>query len=611
MIPDSYPSQDGQDGPPQTALEPAHAAPQHRSVLGKLWFITETLMARLRFIGLLVAVGVVIYLWPWLSARYEMWTRPLSGQAQANPNVEFWCPMHPSVVRDHPDKCPICGMPLSQRKKGETSAEEALPPGVVSRVELNPYKVALAGIKTAPLQYMELSKEIRTVGFVEFDEQKMRRIAVKIAGKSRIDKLYANVTGQDVNKGDPLTLLYSPELIVTVQNLMDAKKNNNQSLLKLARERLELWGLAEDQIDQFLQKKGGITHFVVRSPISGHVIQKYHLEGDYVEEGASLYDIADLSTVWIEAQVHEEDVGFLKTGLDVAATSVAFPGKTFDGKLSFVFPHLDSATRTLKVRFDMDNPGHELKPGMYANVSLQVPATKLKAHVEQFHATAAARVFLDRLTNTWSTPGAEPLLSNGLDFLLLSKGMVLAVPETAVIDTGTRQFVYREAKPGVFEGVEVVLGPRCGNHYPLLSGLQVGERVVVAGSFLIDAETRLAAGMASSYLGVSGGPQDTGKAPAAINPSMSGDADAKVQANLARLSPADRKLAEAQGYCPVQKNKLGSMGVPVKILLKGQPVFLCCGGCRKQAFENSDQTLQEAAKFKAKLQEKPHSGGGQ
>src|SRR5581483_12503518 len=173
----------------------------------KFWLYVKT--ARLRFIAVLVAVGGVIAYWDTLKAYYEKWARPAATHAAAGSDLEFWCPMHPTVVRDHPDKCPICAMPLSKRKKGEKSDDDALPPGVISRVQLSPYRIALAGLQTTEIGYRPLTKEIRTVGFVEFDERRLTRITARVTGKSRIDKLYVNVTGQMIHAGDPVADLYS------------------------------------------------------------------------------------------------------------------------------------------------------------------------------------------------------------------------------------------------------------------------------------------------------------------------------------------------------------------------------------------------------------------
>jgi hypothetical protein len=197
--------------------------------------------------------------------------------------------------------------------------------------------------------------------------------------------------------------------------------------------------------------------------------------------------------------------------------------------------------------------------------------------------------------------GLEPLLQMAGRFALLRQGKVLAVPESAVIDTGSRKFVYREAWPGAYDSVEVRLGPRSDGFYPVVKGLEAGDLVVTVGSFLVDAETRLTSGAASTYFGASGATQSAQHSRAGeIMPSMAADEDAKVKAILSKLSRVDQRLAEAQGYCPIlQANRLGSMGVPVKLILKDQPVFLCCRGCEKQARARPEQTLAKVEAAKA------------
>jgi Cu(I)/Ag(I) efflux system membrane fusion protein len=441
--------------------------------------------------------------------------------------------------------------------------------------------VATAGIQTTEIEYQPLSKEITTVGFVEFDERKLARITARATGKSRVDKLYVNVTGQTVQEGEPLALLYSPDLVTTVQNLLDAQKSGNRDLERMARERLTLWGIDDDQIQQILKSGKPISHLTIRSPISGHIIKKYQLDGEYVEEGARLYDVADLTTVWIEAQVYEDDVAFLQAGLPVSATAKSFPNREFKGKVAFIHPHLDTGTRTLKVRFDMDNPHHELRPGMYATVTLQVPVTEL--HL--------------------LPPDAGEKQKRSYE-----QGLVLAVPESAVIDTGSRKIVYREAEPDVYEGVEVQLGPRCGAFYPVIKGVQAGDRIASSGSFLIDAETRLTAGAGSTYFGASAGPQggERHSATTAARPSMTRDEEDKVKRELAKLSLEDQRIVEAQGYCPIQDvNRLGSMGTPVKIMVKGQPVFLCCSACVNKALSKPQETLAKVEELKTKTKMAP------
>jgi RND family efflux transporter MFP subunit len=537
-------------------------------------------VARLRFLFVLGAIGFVILQWDELVARYEKYARPADPAAAADPDHEFYCPMHPTVVRDtNKDKCPVCFMPLSKRKKGEET-DEALPAGTVSRVQLTPYRVVLAGVRTTPVAYRPLTRDLVTVGTVEFDERNLRAVAARVKG--RIDKLFVNQTGQMVHKNDPLVEVYSPDLVVTAQNLIDARGSGNKVLEGMARDRLRLWGIDDAQIDELAKAGRPITHLTVRSPITGHVLKKAVREGQYVEEGGPLFDVADLKTVWVQAQLYEDDLAFLpagghdrKTGrpdfdLGVAATTRAFPNRSFSGTLSFLFPHVDPDTRTLTVRFELPNPDHELRPGMTATVELKLTSDLLA-----------------------KTPAGDRLQARD--------GKLLAVPEPAVIDTGTQKVVYRETLPNTFEGVLVTLGPRLrdpdgATFYPVLSGVSEGDRVVTAGSFLLDAETRLNPALGSTFIGGGGG--GGGKAGGVVRPTTPDDEPAKVAAALAKLPPEDRPLAQAQRLCPVRNEPLGSMGVPVKLTLDGRPVFVCCRGCVAEATADPGKTLGRVEEFR-------------
>jgi Cu(I)/Ag(I) efflux system membrane fusion protein len=471
--------------------------------------------------------------------------------------------MHPSIIRDNPkDKCPICFMPLSK------------------------YRIVLAGISTWPVQYKPVSKDISAVGYVEFDERAQRTVSARVAG--RIDKLFANETGQVVREGDELALLYSPDLLVTVQNLLDAKRSNNKELLQGARTRLELLGIDQRQIDEILSSGKTAPTIKIRSPISGHVIRKYVKEGQYVEEGMPLYDVADISTVWIQAQIYEDDMPFLppisenhvkaNSDLEVTATTRAFPNETFHGKLAFIYPHVDQDTRTVTVRLELENPEHKLRPGSTANVTLKAKPSNVSA---------------------LSAGSKDPKRHQ-----MLTQGEVLAIPESSVIDTGTQKIVYRESLPGSYEGVEVKLGPRMtglNNEilYPVLGGLKEGEKIVTSGSFLVDAETRLNPSAGSIYFGGSSGAHNAQPVSKVVRPSTPEDPDAKIHASLGKLSPEDRKLAEAQRFCPVLSgSRLGGMGVPVKLTIEGQPVFVCCSGCTKKATSNPEETLKTVSRLK-------------
>jgi Cu(I)/Ag(I) efflux system membrane fusion protein len=570
-------------------------APPELTGWRKAWwwfdFIILVKLARLRFVGILALIGVIITQWDTLVAYYDRYTRPAEAATVTASDVEWFCPMHPAVVRDNgKEKCPVCFMPLSKRKKGDVH-EEALPPGVVNRVQLSPYRVVLAGAGTTAVDYLPLTKQINAVGFIEFNERGQRQVSARVKG--RIDKLYVNETGAMVDEGDVLADIYSPDLYSGMRELLLAAKSGSQALAASSRERLRLLGISDDQLDDLVATGKANTHLKIRSPIAGHVIEKYVVEGQYVEEGSPLYDVADLSTVWIQAQVYEDDFPFLpqaqihkplpaesRDGMIVSATSRAFPNEPFLGTLSFIYPHVDEATRTVTIRCELKNPEHKLRPGTTATVTLEVPP----ADLEMLQDAA----------------GDDPERSEKLE-----QGLVLAVPENAVIDTGSQQIVYRESSPNVFEGVKLDLGPRMTGpggamYYPVLAGLAAGEKIVAAGSFLVDAETRLNPAAGSIYFGGSGGSK-SGSNVTTVRPSTPEDPDAKLAAALAGLSAEDRALVDRQKYCPILKNnRLGSMGPPVKLDVAGQTVFICCEGCKVQALEEPQQTLAQVAKTRGK-----------
>jgi Cu(I)/Ag(I) efflux system membrane fusion protein len=590
-------------------------APPGLGPLGKSWwwfrFVVLVKLARLRFLAILAAIGGVIAYWDTINAYYEKWTRPLFGaETTVSSDTEYWCPMHPTVVRDHPDKCPICHMALAKRKKGDKNEDEALPPGVSRRVQLTPYKVAVADIDTAEVGYRKLTKEINAVGYVEFDETTEYHVVSRQRG--RIVKLFVNYTGQKVKQGEKLATIdvrYSPDLMVSLDDLRRARRYGDKRMEDSARQRLHTYDVDDAHIEAFL-KSGKIgTEMTIVSPNHGHVIKKYQREGSFVEDGTPLYDVADLSTVWIEAQVYEDELAFLKEEQPVAATTKEFPNREFKGKVEFIHPHLDAATRTLKVRFSIDNPRHELRPGAYATVRLSRPVVSLPLmrdeRRQQWAEQTTAELTMQALASAGVPKmggGLSSLLTAATDEAIAGGDLVLAVPETAVIDTGSRQFVYRESEPDTFDQLEVQLGPRCGGYYPVMRGLRPGDRVATTGSLLIDAETRLSGGAASTYFGASGGlHSDRSDAATPTRPSMTRDDDAKFQAMLKKLNSEDRALVEAQGYCPVLGNRLGSMGPTVPVELSGQKVFVCCKVCVNKARANEKRTLAKLAELKARI----------
>jgi Cu(I)/Ag(I) efflux system membrane fusion protein len=575
--------------------------------------LAEVIEVRLRFILVLVAVGLFIGYWDTIKNYWDRWTRPAAvAVKELRADQEFYCPMHPQVVRSSLEpngdvpQCPICGMPLSLRKKGEAAP---LPPGVTGRVQLSPERVQLAGIQTVEIGYQPLLKQLTTVGNVTYDESRLSRVVSRVSGY--IEKLYVDQTFVKVNQGDPLAEIYSPDLYSAAQELVMALKRGAAlaELAASARQRLKLLGISAEEIDAIATSLKAVPRLVIRAPRSGYVIGKAVVAGAKVDEGMTLLEVADLSVVWIEADVYEKDIALLRVGQRVSA-AMESTSESFSGKVALIYPQMDSATRTTRVRFEVDNPRGELRPGMYATVRI---STALGAM-----ASLRSAVMRPAAGGTPATVTVSQSLPRNED--------VLAVPERAVIDTGSKQIVYVERAAGLFEGVEVQLGSRSGEFYPVLKGLRPHDRVAAAGAFLVDAETRLNPAAAATFFGASGGPATrSGSGSPSTGPGDSREKDAEKQdrtteasppapkdvefsskelANIAKLPVDERALCLAQQICPVTGYPLGSMGVPQKVRLDGQTVFLCCPGCDRKARKKPAEMLRKLAEYKASL-EKP------
>ena len=311
-----------------------------------------------------------------------------AGQQVAASGIEYYCPMHPQVVQDQTGGCPICGMPLAKRKKGEKAA---LPAGVTARVELAPFRVRQAGIRVAEVGYAPLTQTLTTVGYVAFDERRMANIVSKAPGRTRVEKLLVNTTGQYVEVGQTLAELYSPELSQAIQELLGAARRaehavapqtdlarslvaDRREMVRASAEKLRRWGITQAQIDEVLKK--GKTDFTIPilSPIRGHVLRKNVVEGQEVPEGFAMFEVADLQSVWVQAQVYEHQLGLVHEGQTVEATVEAFPGETFPGKVEFMQPQLDPTTRTVEVRFAPGQPRPPTPPRDVRHGDLEDPA---------------------------------------------------------------------------------------------------------------------------------------------------------------------------------------------------------------------------------------------
>ena len=508
------------------------AAGESPSRWARIRLVIKVVELRLRFIAVMVATGLGFAYWDTIANRYDHWMRPapVVGTAAAANQEEYFCPMHPAVIRDESGSCPACGMPLARRRKGEAVA---LSEGVLARVQLTPMRVNQAGIRTVAVGYEPIEETVTTVGTVEYDERKVRQIASKIRGMARVEKLHVNFTGVEVAAGAPMAELYGAELYQGVRELLLAQTRSKapaarsllgdgNDLVRLATDKLTLMGVTADQVAGILRDNRADFTLPILAPIGGHVVRKEVVEGQYVAEGQTLFEVADLSTVWIKAQIFEDQVGLVRVGQTVVATVPAYPGTTFAGRVAFIQPHLDPATRTVEVRFDLDNADHRLLPGFFATVTLRTPvaATPMFAGRVQHAPThpgpiTVAEQRICPVTNAalgsmgdpiatevggrqvWTCCGSCPPKIQQAPGRYLAKlappprDGVLSVSESAVIDTGAMTLVYVETEPGVYEGRRVVLGPRSGDRFPVLEGLHPGDAVVAAGAFLIDAESRL------------------------------------------------------------------------------------------------------------------------
>ncbi len=325
-------------------------------------------------------------------------------------------------------------------------------------ITLTPDKVQLIGVRTAVAAYRSLDKQIRTVGKVEVDETRLAFVNTKISGW--VKKLYVNFTGDRVEKGQPLLSIYSPDLVTAQEEYLLALRSlstgtgglpevesSQRSLAESAKRRLLLWDISPRQIEELEKADKRQTDMTIEAPLSGIVLEKMVFDGAYVTSGMNLYKIADLSRVWIIADIYEYEVPLVKVGQQARVTLPYSSNEVLHAEVSYINPVLDPMTRTVKVRIAVNNPGLLLKPDMFVNVEIR-----------------------------------------------LASGSRLVIPREAVIDSGTRQIVYVETKPGVYEMRTVMLGVRGENDVEVVKGIKKGERVVTSGNFLIDSESQLRSG---------------------------------------------------------------------------------------------------------------------
>jgi len=357
--------------------------------------------------------------------------------------------MHPQIVSDEPGRCPICNMVLVPIAASEAGAGS-------STVSLDDARRTLVGARTVTVEEAPFVRRLRTVGRVAFDETRMKHVHTKVQGW--IEHLHACAEGDSVRLGEPLLTLYSPELLASQQEYLVALDNRSRSasssipgvvddaerLVDSARKRLLLSDMTGEQIDRLEQTRHADRIVTIYSPVAGTITARRVSHGERVESATSLLDIADLSRVWVLADLYESDLPFVHDGQEAEITLVASPGRIYHSRIRLLSPLVDPATRTVSARLEVDNADLALKPGMFTEVTL-----------------------------------ASDL------------GPRLSIPKDAVVRTGTRDVVFVTKDGSTYAPIEVHLGLELPDRWEVVSGLASGERVLVGANFLVDSESKL------------------------------------------------------------------------------------------------------------------------
>jgi membrane fusion protein, copper/silver efflux system len=354
------------------------------------------------------------------------------------------CAMHPQIRQDKPGKCPICGMDLIQLNQNTNNSGP-------NTIEFSTDALQLANVQTSIVKLEKPEKEVRLYGRIEADERLIKTIPAHVPG--RVEQLLVNFTGDEVVKGQTIAVIYSPTLIQAQQELIEAKKLSNTipGALVAAREKLRQWKLTDQQIASIENTEKIISNFEVKSLVSGVITKKIVNQGDYVSQGSALYEVSDLSKLWILFDAYESDLPWIKQGDQIQFTLQSVPGKNFTANISFISPVIDELSRVAKVRIELNNKDRVFKPGMFA--------------------TGILNAKLEGFNNNF------------------------IIPRTAVLWTGKRSVVYVKLPDmpiPTFEMREIDLGPELGNSFVVLSGLEEGEELVTNGVFSIDAAAQLA-----------------------------------------------------------------------------------------------------------------------
>ncbi len=362
----------------------------------------------------------------------------VAEHAKKHLDPKYVCPMHPQIIKDAPGSCPICGMDLIAKTAADNDDKYPV-------VEIKSAVVQNLGVKTQAARKDTLWKYIRTLGRTDYDETSLKHIHPRTSGW--LEVLYFKVEGEPVSKGEKLAELYSPEILSAQLDYLVAIEQTGRKNTEKARNRLRLLGVTETTINAIEKRGASQNRIPLHAPGSGIMIALSGREGMYVKPEMEIFTIADMSRIWVWVDIFEYQIDWLQTGLSAQMSVPAYPQKTWEGKLDYIYPELDKNSRTLKARLVLDNPDGKLKANMFAEVII------------------------------YGGP----------------KHNALVVPSSAVIESGKRTVVIKELGNGRFQPVDVVIGMQRNGRSEILSGVEEGDRVVVSGQFLIDSESSLQA----------------------------------------------------------------------------------------------------------------------